>query len=61
MGAERAGAGLELAGGRACAAAGAPLRGADPVSPVPVVSCGGAGAGSAVMMLTGGIEDADGK
>src|SRR6476619_6149878 len=50
-----------VGGERAGAAPAAGLR-ADVPAAAPVVSCGGCGAaGSAVMMLTGGIEDADGK
>src|SRR6478752_9312855 len=61
VGGERAGAAAELGGERAGAAPAAGLR-ADVPAAAPVVSCGGCGAaGSAVMMLTGGIEDADGK
>jgi hypothetical protein len=60
VGAERAAAEPGLAGGRDCAALGAGLRAGVPASPAPVVSADRA-AGSAVMMLTGGIEDAEGK
>lgn len=65
MGAERAGAALE--GGRGCEPACGGRRGgvgvAASAAPAPVVSWGGrcAGGGSAVMILTGGIEVADGK
>lgn len=61
VGGERAGAAAELGGCRAGGAADVGLRGEPGVSAAPVVSWGGGAAGSAVMMLTGGIEDADGK
>jgi hypothetical protein len=58
-------AGAALAGGRACEFVCAGRRGGVGVaaSAAPVVSWGGrcAGGGSAVMILTGGIEVADGK
>jgi hypothetical protein len=56
----RAGTEPGLAGGRDCAPLGAALRGGVSAAPAPVVSAGRA-AGSAVMILTGGIEDAEGK
>jgi hypothetical protein len=62
IGGWRAGAAAELGGWRVGAAPCGGLRGAAGVSAAPVVSWGGCGAaGSAVMMLTGGIEDDDGK
>ena len=61
VGGERAGAAAELGGCRAAGAADVGLRGEPGVSAAPVVSWGGGAAGSAVMILTGGIEDADGK
>jgi len=61
-------AGAVLGEGRACASACGGRRGGIGAvdgagAAVPVVSCGcrWAGGGSAVMMLTGGIEAADGK
>jgi hypothetical protein len=58
-------AGAALAGGRACEFVCGGRRGGVGVaaSAAPVVSWGGrcAGGGSAVMILTGGIEVADGK
>jgi hypothetical protein len=55
-----AGAEPELAWERDCAAFGAVLCDDVPASAAPVVSCGRV-AGSAAMILTGGIEDAEGK
>ena len=57
----RAGAAFGFVGWRDCVAPAAGLRGGAGAALAPVVSWGGGAAGSAVMILTGGIEFDEGK